>query len=86
MRERFRHAQGDGTDLLIGEIPGPSGSVWALVESPAATAAGRQGRILREGGDQADVVDDCAHRLTARLGGRVESWEAVIREAIEPSF
>lgn len=85
MRERFRHPQGNGNDLLIGEFPSPTGSVWALVESPLP-ATGGTGSIICEGASPTLVITECAQRLTARFGGRPASWEAVIRETMEPTF
>lgn len=85
MRERFRHTHGDGADLVINELPGPRGSVWALVED--GRMAGRPTTaILCQHVATNDVVVECARRLSLTQGGRVETWQAVVRESLEPSF
>lgn len=85
MRERFRYPYGDGTELVIHELPRPSGSIWALIED------GRQvGRpetaILCQNDVAGDVIIECARRLTEGQGGQTETWVAVVRESLEPSF
>ena len=85
MRERFRHAHGGGVDLVIHELPGPSGSVWALVEDRPG-GAGRSYTLLWEGAAASAAAEECARRLAERHGGQVAVWEALVRESLEPSF
>lgn len=85
MRERFRHSQGDGSDLVIGEIPGPRGSVWALVRD-APRARGREEVMLYQAETADLVVSECVRLLVEQEGGRPEIWQAKVRESLEPSF
>jgi len=85
MRERFRHAHRDGVDLVIHEIPGPGGSVWSLVEDGPSGARGAF-TFLWEGDGASAAAGECARRLTERHGGHAAVWEALVREALEPSY
>lgn len=85
MRERFRHPHGDGSDLVVHEMPGPHGSVWALVEDGRG-AAGRSPVLLWEGVAASAAAGECARRLAERHGGQPAVWEALVRESLEPSF
>lgn len=84
MRERFRYPWGDGFELLVAELPGPRGSVWALLEC----RADRRGTVavLHEGTTAGAVVGECARRLAECHGGKSQSWEALVRESVEASF
>nr|PZN61709.1 MAG: hypothetical protein DIU58_13535 [Sphaerobacter thermophilus] len=85
MRERFRHPQGDGTDLVIQEFPGTQGSIWALVRDSRGTT-GSETVMLCQAATADEVVTECVRLLRAQHGGRPETWRAVVAESLEPSF
>lgn len=85
MRERFRHPQGDGIDLVIQEFPGSRGSSWVLVRDVQGTS-GHETVMLCQGATADEVVAECVRLLSAHHGGRPETWHAVVAEVLEPSF
>ena len=67
------------------EIPGPRGSIWMLIEDgPGASM--RAYTLLWEGATAGGAAGECARRLAERHGGRIDVWQALVRESLEPSF